>query len=149
MLIFSKSTQYAVRALSYLVKHQDEAPCRGEIIAKEEGIPKHFLSKLLQQLVQAKILKSTKGPNGGFSLAKDPKEVSLFQVMNVFEDLETFFETCAIGDRRCSEKEPCPLHQDYNDIRQNIREYLLTSNLETLVEVEDLKSPVAGKQWAC
>lgn len=139
MLIFSKSTQYAVRALSYLVRNQEKAPCRGEVIATEEDIPKHFLSKLLQQLVQARILRSTKGPNGGFSLARNPEDVNLFEVMSVFEDLDAFFNTCAIGDRLCNGKSVCPLHRDYNKIRMSIKTYLLNSNLAALSEAEEMK----------
>ncbi|RMH74256.1 MAG: Rrf2 family transcriptional regulator [Gemmatimonadetes bacterium] len=139
MLLFSKPTQYALRALSFLVRNQDQTPCRGELIAREEEIPKHFLSKLLQQLVQAKILNSTKGPNGGFSFARDPETITLYQVINVYEDLETRFNACAIGWTVCSDEEPCSLHKNYTELRERIRNYLENVNLATFVEVSEWK----------
>lgn len=139
MLLFSKPTQYALRALSYLVRNQEETPCRGELIANAENIPKHFLSKLLQQLVQAKILISTKGPNGGFSFARDPRTITLYQVLDVYEDLETRFTACTIGWAECTDENPCGLHNEYKELREIIKTYLQSVTLTTFVEVSDWK----------
>ncbi|MCP4337425.1 MAG: Rrf2 family transcriptional regulator [Desulfobulbaceae bacterium] len=137
MLFYSKPTQYAIRALAYVAQHDRESPCRGETIAREENIPKYFLSKVLQQLVQANILHSVKGPKGGFSLAKDPAAINLFQVVNVFENLENKLNTCAIGRTHCNNEKPCPLHQPHEHVRETVKSYLQAINLTVFLETTE------------
>lgn len=135
MLFYSKASQYAMRALSYLVKNERFKPCQATVIAKNEDIPKHFLSKILQQLVEAGILKSLKGPGGGFVFAREPKDISLYQVINVFDDLEENMSDCAIGWNECTDKNPCDLHENYSKLRNHVRKYFETINLETFAEI--------------
>lgn len=135
MLFYSKASQYALRALSYLVKNERFKPCQAMVIAKQEDIPKHFLSKILQQLVEADVLKSLKGPGGGFVFAHDPKEISLYRVINVFDDLEENMNDCAIGWNECSDKNPCDLHDSYTKLRNHVKNYFETINLETFAEI--------------
>ncbi len=139
MFLYSKPTQYALRALSFIVHYGGQDCCRAEQIAREEKIPKHFLSKILQRLALAKILNSVKGPHGGFSCARDPKQISLKQIVGVFEDLETNLNECAIGWARCSDDQPCALHQRYKPLRQAIDQYLEATNLATFIEAKKWK----------
>ena len=135
MLFYSKASQYALRALSYLVKNERFKPCQAAIIAKNEDIPKHFLSKILQQLVESSILKSLKGPGGGFVFARDPKDISLYEVINVFDDLEEDMNNCAIGWNECSCNNPCDLHTSYTELRDHVKNYFQTINMESFTDV--------------
>ena len=109
------------------------------VIAEQEDIPKHFLSKILQQMVEAKILTSLKGPGGGFLFARDPKEVSLYDVINVYDSLEQNMGDCAIGWNECSGENPCDLHDSFSDLRDHVKEYFVTVNLETFSKVSEKK----------
>ncbi|RMH69891.1 MAG: Rrf2 family transcriptional regulator [Gemmatimonadetes bacterium] len=141
MVLFSKPAQYGLRAVAYIASLKDNVPVAGEIIAREENIPKHFLSKLLQQLVQAKILTSIKGPNGGFSLVKDPATITLYQIINVFEDLDNRLESCVLGLKRCEEGHSCTLDLVCHNLRKSMRHYL------TEVSIADFASArVQGHQ---
>ncbi len=135
MLFYSKASQYALRALSYLIKHSYSKPCQASVIAESEDIPKHFLSKILQKMVESGLLKSLKGPGGGFVFAKDPKDIMLYEVINVFDDFESDMQHCAIGWNQCSDQKPCDLHETYKKLREHVKQYFQSINLELFTEV--------------
>ena len=81
----SRSTGYALLAVGYIVRHQDEKIILSQSIAKEYSIPLEYLLKILQQLVRANVLHSKRGPRGGFSLAQSPKKISMLQIIEAVE----------------------------------------------------------------
>ena len=70
----SRSTGYAMLAVGYIGQHEEEGIILSQNISKEYNIPLEYLLKILQQLVRANVLRSKRGPRGGFSLAKSPKK---------------------------------------------------------------------------
>jgi Rrf2 family protein len=92
-------------------------------ISKDLDLPTPFLAKILQQLAKQKILKSVKGPHGGFSLLKDPGKISMFDIVKVI-DGEEVFNNCIIHNATCAcvdkSKDPCPLHDDYASVRSEL-----------------------------
>src|SRR4030042_3599513 len=81
----SRSTGYALLAVGYLAQHQDEGIILSQDIAKKYNIPLEYLLKILQQLVRANILRSKRGPRGGFNLARNPKKITLLEVIEAVE----------------------------------------------------------------
>lgn len=81
----SRSTSYALLAVAYLARHQKEGIILSQDISKEYNIPLEYLLKLLQQLVKANVLRSKRGPRGGFSLARSMKKISLLQVIEAVD----------------------------------------------------------------
>ncbi|MCK7460654.1 MAG: Rrf2 family transcriptional regulator [Sphingobacterium sp.] len=71
-------------------------------ICKDLDLPTPFLAKILQQLAKQKILKSLKGPHGGFSLLKDPKKITLLDIV-ITIDGEDIFTNCVIHNRTCTQ----------------------------------------------
>ena len=134
MFLYSRSSQYALRALSYLVKNP-ESPVLTETIADQEDIPKSFLSKIMQDLVRAKILSSARGRKGGFKLIRDPKATTIYEVIDVFDDLESMMKVCAIGWEKCSDDNPCDLHHKYKALREQVKKYFQEVNLAEFAEV--------------
>jgi len=109
--MYSKSAQYGIKAVLYIAKNQVEGKLIGLLeIAKKEKIPSHFLSKILQILVKAKILKSIKGPNGGFWLPSEG--MTLLKVVNAIDKPDKHL-ACLCG--HCSEKRPCSIRKYYHD----------------------------------
>jgi len=112
--MLSKSGQYAMSAMLYIGSKTESNRAIGLLeIAKAKKIPSHFLSKILQQLVKGKVLKSVKGPNGGFWLIKDPKKATLRKALTIV-DGEDKFRQCICRDRACTDKKPCPVRLQYN-----------------------------------
>jgi Rrf2 family iron-sulfur cluster assembly transcriptional regulator len=81
----SRSTGYALLAVGYLAQHQDRRIILSQDISKEYNIPLEYLLKILQQLVRANVLRSKRGPRGGFSLAKPVKKISLLQIIEAVD----------------------------------------------------------------
>lgn len=81
----SRSTGYGILAVGYIAKHQNKPIILSQEVAKEYNIPLEYLLKIMQQLVRANILRSKRGPRGGFSLARPVSKVSFLQVVEAVE----------------------------------------------------------------
>jgi Rrf2 family protein len=81
----SRSTGYGLLAVGYIAKHQDEKIILSQSISREYKIPLEYLLKILQQLVRANVLRSKRGPRGGFSLAKSPKRITMLEIIEAVE----------------------------------------------------------------
>jgi Rrf2 family protein len=99
MKLTSAST-YAVTALAYLAREKPDGPVTAHVIAGAEGIPELFLLKLLNPLAQAGLVRSRKGPGGGYALARDPKDVTLLEVV------EAVGGRCTASPRRSAKRVP-------------------------------------------
>ncbi|MCX5636546.1 MAG: Rrf2 family transcriptional regulator [Planctomycetota bacterium] len=81
----SRSTGYALLAVGYIAQHRDEKIILSQDISKEYDIPLEYLLKILQQLVRANVLRSNRGPHGGFSLAKSAKKITMLQIIEAVD----------------------------------------------------------------
>jgi len=126
-MIYSNACEYAIRGMTYLARSPKELHLAREIAEREE-IPYFFLSKILQTLAKAGLLKSIKGRGGGFQLAKSPEKITLYDI-KVCIDGAADLDACAVGLSRCSDKQPCPLHDTFKPLRASIRSYLKETSL--------------------
>lgn len=81
----SRSVRYAVTALVHLAKAEPNMPVMAKQIAQEHSIPLEYLLKILHQLTRTRILESTRGPLGGFSLIQSSDEINLLDVIEAIE----------------------------------------------------------------
>lgn len=81
----SAKVDYALRALAELAAVQRDGPVKRELLAVAQDIPAAFLENILLDLRKAGILRSVRGQQGGFMFARDPKEVSLAEVIRAIE----------------------------------------------------------------
>jgi Rrf2 family protein len=114
----TRQTDYAIRCILYLSGSPDEIIMADEI-AKTRGIPKSFLSKILQRLVRARIVRSFRGVRGGFRLAKKPEKISLLEVIEAIEGTLAI-NRCAFnkGKFRCGDQ--CDLHPAWTALRKDL-----------------------------
>ena len=132
--MFSKSCEYALQSILYIALHSKSDNSIGlKEISNSQNIPLHFLSKILQQLVRKGILKSTKGPNGGFSLKISPGKLRLIKIVEIIDGL-SMFDNCGIGLKKCSDKTPCPIHFEYKIVKEKIKNLLSEKSLSELCE---------------
>ncbi len=129
MGIFSKTCEYALRAVLYIAKRSEQG-YKSSIkeIAQEVNSPEHFLAKILQKLSREGLIQSAKGPNGGFYLEKEDFNRPLAEIVEAVEGKELFVG-CAMGLSYCSETNPCPLHHDFKQIRDNLAHVLKTTSI--------------------
>ena len=108
----SRSTEYAVRALTYLAQQQEGGQYHlAREMAEKLGIPAPFLGKILQPLVTQGILESQRGRNGGFRLTAPPGTVTLKRIVES-QETNPGPRGCLLGQAECSDERACPLH-DY------------------------------------
>jgi len=124
--MLSNTSKYAIRAVIYLAIYAVEKKRIGiKKIADDLNIPSPFLGKILQVLVRRKLLSSTKGPNGGFGLGKEPEKITLYDII-IEMDGDDLFNTCLLGTRNCDDEkkegEYCALHNDFEDVRNKMVE---------------------------
>lgn len=124
MGIFSKSAEYAIRAVFYIAKTSHQGHKVGiKEIAKHIQSPEPFLGKILQELSRHGVIRSAKGPNGGFYLTELEMRKSLIEVVKAI-DGDSLFVGCGMGLSECSELYPCPLHDRFKKIRMELNEML-------------------------
>ena len=81
----SRSTGYAMLAVGYIAKNQKRGIILSQSIAKEYDMPLEYLLKILQELVKANILRSKRGPRGGFKLARPTGKITMLQVIEAVD----------------------------------------------------------------
>ena len=81
----SRSTGYALLAAGYIAKHKEKKIILSQAVSKEYDIPLEYLLKILQQMVKANVLRSKRGPRGGFSLAKPAKKITMLEIIEAVE----------------------------------------------------------------
>lgn len=137
MHIFSKACEYSIKAVIFLAtRTESDQRMRLREVSKAIGSPEAFTAKILQQLVRQRVLKSVKGPGGGFCLQEDARNIALYRIVLAI-DGDSFFTDCAMGLKKCSETQPCPIHKKFRPIRDEIKEMLInTTILETAKSVQ-------------
>lgn len=131
--MISRSTEYAIRALTLLARENRPGPTLSREIARELGLPTSYLSKLLGELTAVGVLQSQRGRSGGFQLALPPAEITLFQIAAPFDRFgET--ATCILGQDTCSDANGCPLHTDWSRIKGEFLDLLHATTLADVAQ---------------
>jgi len=146
-MIYSRSVEYGLRALTHLAALPRGAQKMVREIAAEEDAPLFYLAKTLQQLARRGILHSVKGPSGGFSLSRPPRKISLMDVVDALDGSDGF-ERCAVGLPECDDETPCPLHDIYKPVRQAVIRYMTRTTLADLADELQRKQKSAARRKA-
>jgi Rrf2 family protein len=129
MSIFSKTCEYAMRAVFYVAQRSQEGHKVGiKEIAIHINSPEPFLAKILQRLSREGLIQSAKGPNGGFYFDIDSLNRPLADIVVAVEGNDVF-TGCGLGLTYCSETNPCPLHEDFKKIRNQLSQMLRATTI--------------------
>lgn len=128
--MFSKACEYAIRASVYIaVQSLEGKRVNLQDISAEINSPEAFTAKILQTLVKNGIIQSLKGPKGGFSIEADKTyKVFLSDIVSAV-DGDSIYKGCGLGLKECSEKFPCPVHDKFKKIRDDLRRMLEKTSL--------------------
>ena len=129
-MILSKTCMYGLRAALYVAmesKEREYIPIRE--ISEKLDISFHFLTKILRILTQNQIMSSFRGPNGGIKLARPPDQISLKDII-VAIDGPALFTECILGLPGCGEERPCPLHDEWEVLKDRLEQTLANATLE-------------------
>ncbi|HSJ06133.1 MAG TPA: Rrf2 family transcriptional regulator [Longimicrobiales bacterium] len=118
--MLSHTAEYALRAVLYIAQHEtDDGLVRNDSIAAALDVPRNYLSKILHTLARDGLLLSSRGPSGGFRLARDPDAIQLRQVVAPWDAVDGP-RSCILGRARCSDRNPCPAHGRWKDISEQV-----------------------------
>lgn len=122
--MLSLTGEYALRAMVYLARHQQEGPIPGHRIAAELDIPRKYLSTILGDLVRTGVLQASPGRTGGFRFARNPASVRLADVVGPFEQAKGARNQCPFGNATCSDVEPCAGHDPWSHVKRAYERFL-------------------------
>lgn len=133
-MIYSKTSEYAIRALIYFVDRPENAPLLTvREVSRGTGVPQSYIAKIFQCLVSSSILRSRRGPSGGFSLAVPAQKLSALKVVRALDNAaHSPFSRCVMGFRHCNDRVPCPLHPVWSDAKDKMREKLAQCTISDL-----------------
>ena len=130
--MLSSTSDYALRAILVLARASDDRPLRADEIARATGSPANYLAKTLNALAKAGLVRSTRGPFGGFVLAVPAAELSLAQVIDCFDEPRPQTR-CLLGSAPCNLRHPCVAHQRWTAIRNARRAALADTTVADLL----------------
>lgn len=133
--MFSKSCEYGIRAVIHIANSSQQDKRVGlKIIAKEIDAPEAFTAKIMQQLSRAKIVTSIKGPNGGFEMSESMRLTTrIVDVVKVI-DGKGLYENCGLGLNKCNDGNPCPLHDQFKKLRNELVKIHSASSIDELAK---------------
>lgn len=131
---FSTRTTYGLRAMIYLARNYKEKKISLPTIAKEEKISLGYLEKLFSVLIKNKLIKSEKGASGGYGLAKNPKDISVFDIVSILEGgIMTFYCLSENGSIKCQSSKSCGASQVLFAVQKSIIKTLKEMSLDDLI----------------
>ncbi|HYD52884.1 MAG TPA: DUF542 domain-containing protein [Gemmatimonadaceae bacterium] len=131
------TADHAVRALLTLARFGGERPLRVEEIAERTGAPRNYLGKTLNVLVKEGLLRSARGPTGGFSLAVPAAQITVSRVADLFSEARSH-PRCLMGSGPCDPAHPCGAHDRWSAMTSNARSPLERTTLAELLPPEPI-----------
>ncbi len=136
-MLHQKTTQNAIAVMSRLAElYPENQKASSGDIAKARNLAQPLAAKILTALARAGLITGAPGPGGGYLLAKPPREISLFDVVSLFE--REAHTGCPFGPGWCSENggdgEPCPLHHSLVAMKQIETDYLKSTDFEVFAK---------------
>ena len=130
--MLSQKCKYAIRTILYLAAKNKEGEKKDlKKLSEALKIPTPYLGKILQELVPKKIISSVKGPNGGFFLTEKNLQFPIINIIEAIDGLK-LFEACGLGLKVCSDKHPCPIHNDFKIARDHLKNTFANKSVQEL-----------------
>src|SRR6476659_11212741 len=120
-------------AMKHLAEHVQDGACSAKDVADAYAIPPEALAKILQRLVKAGLLKSLHGMNGGYTLARDPRTITAFEVIRAI-DGPLFITSCVTVRGECDQSDRCNIREPLRRVSHSIEEVLRSI---TISEMKD------------
>jgi Rrf2 family protein len=123
MDILRRNTDYALRLMVALARNQDGGAVSTRRLAQEQQVSYQLACKLMQQLQDARMVRSTMGPKGGFQLSRDPAQINLLDMIEVIQG-PLSVNRCLLREACCPRQEICPVRAKMGELQGHMGEYL-------------------------
>ncbi len=114
-------------------------------LCEDTDLPRPFVAKIFQDLVRQGLLISAKGRGGGFALSRSPESITLMDIVAAV-DGEEHFSHCVVGLTRCDDRQPCPQHEQFKAIREQICRFLEQTTLQRMAATLKRKMDLTGRR---
>lgn len=131
--MLSKTSAQIVKALVELSRLPEGEYAGAKTIASRIKAPQNYLGKVLQNLSYAGIVISQKGLGGGFRLKKSPEEISLYEVVEQIDNIDSW-TGCPLNFKKCSDSHPCAAHYRVKSVRGAYTNFLKTLSIADLAK---------------
>ncbi len=135
MLKLSTKGQYGVRAMFEIARGYPENPVTIKEISERQDVSVAYLEQILNKLRRAGLIRSVKGPGGGYLLAAEPGEISIASILKELEG-PVAITSCLDPEEGCSRVEGCVTHLLWRSLGAKIEAFLKTITLKNLLEQE-------------
>jgi Rrf2 family transcriptional regulator, iron-sulfur cluster assembly transcription factor len=132
--MLNQSAEYALRAMLFMAQGGAGA-YKAPDIASALGLPNTYLSKVMHQLVKAGVLRSVRGPTGGYTLAREAGQISLQEIASPFQAPKASSQ-CLLGNRACDRSHPCAAHGRWLRINDAVASHLNNTTLADMLKPE-------------
>src|SRR5713101_7039847 len=133
MLKLTKKADYGLMAMKHLAERAPKGSCSAKDVAEAYGIPQEALAKILQRLAKSGLLRSQHGINGGYTLARDAKTISAFEVIQAI-DGPLFITSCVTVRGECGQTDRCTVREPLRKVNQSIERVLKNINISQMKE---------------
>jgi Rrf2 family protein len=147
MLKLTKKADYGLMAMKHLAEHAHEGSCSAKDMAESYGIPAEVLAKILQRLTRAGLLHSQHGMNGGYTLARDAREISAYEVIRAI-DGPLFITACITVRGECDQTQRCTIREPLRKVNESIEEVLKRIKIAEMADSNDATPMEAKKSLA-
>jgi len=150
MLKLTKKADYGLMAMKHLAEHADHGACSAKDVAEAYGIPQEALAKILQRLAKVGLVRSQHGMNGGYTLTRDPKMISAFEVIKAI-DGPLFITSCVTVRGECGQSDRCTIREPLRKVNESIEQVLKNikiSQMKEEPEVLEVKSQAETRKPA-
>ncbi|GAB4155227.1 Rrf2 family transcriptional regulator [Polaribacter sp.] len=131
--MFSKACEYGIKAAIYIaVNSAENKRVSPKEISENIDSPQAFTAKILQALVRHNIITSVRGAYGGFEIDKTKIETTKLSQIVYAIDGDSIYNGCGLGLHICDENHPCPVHDKFKLVREELRDMLDNTTLEQL-----------------
>ena len=132
MPFISRGAEYAIRAMLDVAATEGRVQATTKEVAEHQGIPKVFLPKIVQRLVQAGLLRAHRGPAGGIALSRPPDQINMRQIIEAM-DGPIALNTCLLLPGECPRESICPVHEIWVKTQDDLLSGLESITLSKLV----------------
>src|SRR5215217_5951974 len=129
-MLLPQTAEYAIRAVLHLAR--TDGVVRVPDLAIAIDVPQNYLAKTMHHMARSGLLRSTRGPAGGFRLAVPSSEIPLQRVVALFEEPRD--RRCLLGTGRCGQNPACPVHERWRPIAEQIESFFRSTTIADLLE---------------
>ena len=129
----NNTSQYAIRIVTFIVQNGSKNKYNAKDISEKLSIPYKYLTRMMTQLVEANIIVSTRGREGGYSIEKELSEIKIGDILEAVKE-SLYQKECLLGNGPCNERKKCVLHDKWTSPKKAISDMFRNTTLEDLLQ---------------